>query len=135
MSKSRYPRSERLGAAAVEFAIVAPFLLLMLIGMIEFGRALMVQQTLTTAAREGAREAALPGATVSSVEDVATSMLTSSEGATVTVSPDPESADPGDMITVTVDVPLSAVTKMGALWFESGTTLDGNSSMRKEGYD
>ena len=45
----------RLGAAATEFAIVAPVFFLMIIGFIEFGRALMVQQVLINASREGQR--------------------------------------------------------------------------------
>jgi Flp pilus assembly protein TadG len=43
------------GAAAVEFALVMPILLLLLFGIIEFARAWNVRQTLTDAAREGAR--------------------------------------------------------------------------------
>ena len=47
-------RSRRRGAAATEFAIVAPVFFLMVIGFIEFGRALMVQQVLVNASRVGA---------------------------------------------------------------------------------
>jgi Flp pilus assembly protein TadG len=47
------------GAVAVEMAIVLPLLLLILLGIIEFGRALNVQVSLTQAAREGARYAAI----------------------------------------------------------------------------
>ena len=36
-------RRNRRGAAVVEFAIVAPLFFLMIFGMIEFGRAIMVQ--------------------------------------------------------------------------------------------
>ncbi|HUG68005.1 MAG TPA: TadE family protein [Pirellulaceae bacterium] len=43
------------GAAAVEFAAVAPIFVLLLFGMLEFGRMVMVQQILTNATREGAR--------------------------------------------------------------------------------
>ncbi|HRX81016.1 MAG TPA: TadE/TadG family type IV pilus assembly protein, partial [Pirellulaceae bacterium] len=35
------------GAAAVEFAVVAPIFVLLLFGMIEYGRMVMVQQMLT----------------------------------------------------------------------------------------
>jgi Flp pilus assembly protein TadG len=45
------------GAAAVEFALVLPILILLLFGIIEFARAWNVRQTLTDAAREGARVA------------------------------------------------------------------------------
>ena len=51
-------RSER-GAAAVEFAIILPVLILLLIGTIEFGRAFQVQATLAAAAREGVRVMAI----------------------------------------------------------------------------
>jgi hypothetical protein len=47
-------RDER-GAAAVEFALVMPLLILLLFGIIEFARVWNARQTLTDAAREGAR--------------------------------------------------------------------------------
>lgn len=50
--------SER-GAVAVEMAILLPILLLMVLGIIEFGRALNAQITLTNAAREGVRVMAI----------------------------------------------------------------------------
>ena len=54
----KHKTSER-GAAAVEFAILLPVLLLILIGIMEFGRAFNVQITASNAAREGARYAAI----------------------------------------------------------------------------
>ena len=45
------------GAAAVEFAIILPFLVLLVYGTIEFGLLLYNQQVLTNASREGARAA------------------------------------------------------------------------------
>ncbi|MEX5297864.1 pilus assembly protein [Kocuria sp. CPCC 205292] len=51
-------RSER-GAAAVEFALIAPILLALILGTIEFGRAYNVQISLTHAARETARDMAI----------------------------------------------------------------------------
>src|SRR4051812_6764323 len=48
----------RPGAAAVEFAFVAPVLLLVLVGVWETGRLIQFQQLLGNAAREGARLAA-----------------------------------------------------------------------------
>jgi len=47
------------GAAAVEMALVTPLLLLMLFGLIDFGRMFNAQITLTEAAREGARAVSL----------------------------------------------------------------------------
>jgi Flp pilus assembly protein TadG len=45
----------RKGAAAVEFALVAPLLCIVILGSLEIGRALQVQMALTNAAREGCR--------------------------------------------------------------------------------
>jgi Flp pilus assembly protein TadG len=49
----------RRGAVAVEFAVVAPLLLAIVVGMLELSRVYTVQNTLETAAREGARFASL----------------------------------------------------------------------------
>lgn len=53
------PRRRRWGAedgqALVEFALVLPFLLLMIVGLVEFARAWNTQQVLTDAAREALR--------------------------------------------------------------------------------
>src|SRR5258708_4314906 len=48
-------RAARRGAAIVEMAILAPILLSLMLGMFELSRAMMVKQTLTAAARKGAR--------------------------------------------------------------------------------
>jgi len=47
------------GAAAVEFAIVAVLLLMLVFGMIEFGMWISEYEAMTSAAREGARVAAV----------------------------------------------------------------------------
>ncbi len=47
----------RRGQAVVEFALVLPLILIMLISVFEFARAWNIQQVLTDAAREGARVA------------------------------------------------------------------------------
>lgn len=51
-------RSES-GAAAVEFALVAPLLLLLLLGIVEFGRVFNAQIQVTAAAREAVRSMAI----------------------------------------------------------------------------
>src|SRR5438309_10828179 len=48
----------RRAVAAVEFAVLLPFLLLLLIGIWELGRMIQVQMMLNNAARDGARLAA-----------------------------------------------------------------------------
>ena len=51
-------RGER-GAAVVEFALVVPVLLLLVLGIAEFGRAYNIQTIISGAAREGVRTMAL----------------------------------------------------------------------------
>src|SRR5262249_40588997 len=55
---SRHKAGDR-GATAVEFALLFPLLMLIVFGIIDFGRVLNAQITLTQAAREGARLDAL----------------------------------------------------------------------------
>lgn len=55
-------RADR-GASAVEFALVLPLFLLVIAGVVDFGRAFFTQVILTNAAREGARAAIFTTAT------------------------------------------------------------------------
>ena len=50
------------GAAAVEFAIIAPLLFMLIFGMLQYGLAFFQVQNLRAAVREGARVAAVRGA-------------------------------------------------------------------------
>lgn len=52
-------RANERGAVAVEFAILAPVLVMILLGIMEFGRAYNAQVSLTNAAREGVRVMAI----------------------------------------------------------------------------
>lgn len=66
------------GAAAVEFALLLPLLLLIFMGIIDFGRAFNAQVTLNHAAREGVRVYALTGdsgAAATRTEEAAAPML------------------------------------------------------------
>ncbi|WP_247046478.1 TadE/TadG family type IV pilus assembly protein [Arthrobacter rhizosphaerae] len=70
--------SER-GAAAVEFALVAPILVMLLLGIMEFGRAYNAQVSLTNAAREGVR--------VMAVSNNQASARTAAKNAVVSLNP------------------------------------------------
>jgi Flp pilus assembly protein TadG len=130
-------RRSRLGVAATEFAIVAPVFFLMVVGFIEFGRALMVQQVLINASRVGARMASTTGSTTAAVQSAVQSYASgvAVPGVTVTVSPNPATAVAGTVITVNTSVPFSKVSWMSSPWFLAGKTLHANSQMRKEGYE
>jgi Flp pilus assembly protein TadG len=60
--RTRHIRSSRkadAGQALVEFALILPVVLLMMVGILEFSRAWNLHQALTDATREGARRAAV----------------------------------------------------------------------------
>ena len=138
ISKTRRVRSQcRRGAAVTEFAVVAPVFFLMVVGFLEFGRALMVQQVLINASRVGARQAITTSATTGDVESVVQDYAAgvAVPGVSVNVSPDPASANPGDTITVTTSVAFSDVSWMASPWFLGGTNLTASSQMRKEGFE
>ncbi|MEM1304533.1 MAG: TadE family protein [Planctomycetota bacterium] len=56
---ARKNKSDRRGAVAVEFAVIAPVLLAIVLGLVEVNRIYETQHLLETAAREGARFAAM----------------------------------------------------------------------------
>ena len=69
-------RDER-GQALLEMAFTLPLLLLVCVGILEFGRAYQTWQVLTNAAREGARVAVLPGTTNTDVTNRVQSYMSS----------------------------------------------------------
>ncbi|MGE5803468.1 MAG: TadE family protein [Gemmatimonadota bacterium] len=64
MNRMRRIAKSVTGQAIVEFALVAPLLLMLVIGVFEFGRAWNVYQVITEAARAGARAAVVADAGV-----------------------------------------------------------------------
>jgi Flp pilus assembly protein TadG len=65
----------RRGVAATELAIIAPFLGALVMGMCEMGRAVMVKDTLTNAARKGCRTGATAGKTYQNIVDDVTNIF------------------------------------------------------------
>lgn len=66
----------RRGAALIEMAVVAPLLVLLLMGIIEFGWLFYCKQVMVTAARVAARVATLPGTTEAEVRAEVDSEMT-----------------------------------------------------------
>jgi Flp pilus assembly protein TadG len=103
-------RSER-GAAAVEFALVMPLLLLLVFGIVEFGLIMNRQITVTHAAREGARYYSLPGITGAQAkarcEAAAPNFQTSADpqqNVVCTATPTTTAGAPGTTVTMKAEV-------------------------------
>lgn len=124
----------RSGTATVEFAIVLPIIMALLLGAIEVGSAMNTQGALQNAARETARYATTPGATVSVCNHVATEALkvTGVKDAKIAVSHDPSKAKAGTFITVTVSAPYSSNSWLPGSQLLSEFNLSANVVMRKE---
>lgn len=116
-------RSQR-GAAAVEFALVLPVFLLILLCIIEFGRAYNVQISLTHAARESARTMAVTNDWTQAINAgrTAGSSLESGEMSFVAL---PVACQPRSTVTVTITYPLKTVTGI-----VDDMTLVGKAAMR-----
>ena len=135
---ARLRRAEE-GQALVEFALVVPFLLLFLVGIVEFGRAWNLHQVLTDAAREGARKAVVhdPTITLDSVNNTVKSAIATAGAnptfATITVTGLDDAT--GDPATVEIAMPYQFIF-FGALkqWTtgESTVTLRTRFTMRNE---
>jgi Flp pilus assembly protein TadG len=101
--------SER-GAAAVEFAILLPLLLMLVLGTIEFGRAYNAQITLTNAARDGVRVMAInndPTAAKKAAQNAAASVSTIPVS-DITLSS--TTCSTGNQVTLTINYTLSTIT-------------------------
>ncbi len=108
-------RARDRGAAAVEFALVLPLLLLLVFGIIDFGRLLNAQLTLTQAAREGVRLAAL-GYSNADVQARAAAAAPGLSDVIVTVAAScPPGAGPAADAQVNVSYTFSFITPVGAI--------------------
>lgn len=129
------PRRSRIddrGAVAVEFALVLPLLLFIVFGLIDFGRAYNAQVTLTQAAREGSRLAALNQPNIQARTQAAATGLSP---VSVTVTACAPGASPSANGTVTASYTFDFVTPVGAIagLFGSGSGLGGPLNLSAQG--
>jgi Flp pilus assembly protein TadG len=125
-------RGRRRASAAVEFAVIVPFLTLLALGMIEVTRAIQVKDALTDAARSGCRQAIKPATASAAVQADINHNLTSAgipnAYATITILVNGKTADAltavkGDQVTVKVTVPVTKVGWLTPIFF-SGQSVE-----------
>jgi Flp pilus assembly protein TadG len=116
-AQRRRPR----GQSTVEFALTVPLLLLLVFGIIDFGRALNIAVVVSNAAREGARAGIARGATDDEIRTAARSIAGLSRNVNVTISPAQATRKAGDTLTVTVSTSFTPVTPLLAVLVPGGS--------------
>ncbi len=128
------------GAALVEFALIAIILLVLVFGMVDFGRAIYAKNSITHAAREGGRYAAVhaPGSEAAIV-DVVVARMSPFGGApikpddvTVTTHYAGGPSTPIEYIEVAVNYPFKPITPVAKLIGLGTLTLKASSQFRWE---
>ena len=128
----RRPRDER-GASAVEFALIVPLLVMLVLGIVEFSHAYQVKGTLSAAAREGVRVMALqndPAAARATVRNAADSLRPVVTDTQIVISP---ASCPTTGVPANVRVTISYRMPYLTGFFGSGLTLSGTGVMRCNG--
>ena len=131
----------RRGTSALEFALVGPWLFLLILGILEIGRGFMVTHALAAAARQVCRQAVVrPTTSTSQVQaDVHTALAAWGVGGETTrvlvngVEADASTAISDNRVTVTVSVPLANVVYLPYLpRGHNAGNLSGQYTLRKE---
>ncbi len=126
----------RAGSALVEFALVAPFFFLLVFGLVEAARLVMVCVTLSYAAHEGCRTGIAAGSTTADVQQAIEAALRTGFLSNVEVSISPSevaSAMQGTPITVRLRVPLSGVSWLPLPQFIGNRVAMASCTLSREG--
>ena len=140
MKRDAMPRR---GQGLVEFALVVPLFLILLFGVVEFGRAWMTKNILTGAAREAVRLAAVQTDLAASVDNAVTRATAVLNSAGIGVPPAVVTVNSYDLPEPTLEVivsypfPLIVGGNFGLGRFYGGGSsipLSSRTSMRRERY-
>jgi Flp pilus assembly protein TadG len=121
------------GQALVEFTIVLPILMLLIMGIFQFGMMLNAYITIGNAAREGAR-AGIIGSSDAEIENLIISTSPSLEPANLAVSITPSEANriSGGTLSVNVTYKYKLTVPIISSLFNNIIVLNGQTSMRVE---
>lgn len=131
MSRIRKLKKEK-GQSLVETALVLPILMLILVGILEFGRILGAWMVITHASREGARIASL-GGTNTQIEERVDTVSDALNLANISVDINPAGPyDRGDMVTVTVTYQIDSIIPLLSSVIGDTIEMDAETTMRVE---
>lgn len=124
------------GQALVEMALVLPILLLLVFGIVEFGRILNAKLIVSNASREGARYAAVSGiiATDTQITDVVNNSAPSLDGTqlTVNISPIQSLRIRGTAVAVQVYYPVNIIAPVISVFTGNPYIVKAQTTMRVE---
>lgn len=108
----KYFKNEK-GQSIVELAIILPVLLLLILGIFEFGRVMNAYLIINHAAREGARTGAVGNSDSYIIDKVINSTSTLDQSKlTITISPGQYSRTRGESIVVKVEYDIALIIPM-----------------------
>ena len=124
---------DKKGQALVEFAIILPVLLLLIMGIMEFGMMLNSYLTIENASREGAR-LGIVGGTTDEIKSCVISVSPNLNAAdlSVLINPDDGYRNSGDTLTVTVDYNYHTTVPIISNLLNNIVVLKASTSMRIE---
>ncbi len=109
MVKKLFVKDKR-GQAMVELALILPVLLLILMGIFEFGRVFNAYLIVNHAAREGARSAAVGSEDYAVIQTITDSMFyLDNTNATINITPSKSSRTRGNPVTVNLDYQIDLI--------------------------
>ena len=128
-------KKENKGQALVELALVLPILLLLVFGIVEFGRIFGTYLMVTHGAREGARAAAVGTADseiISLVKNRTSALQLNDSKVVVNISPGQISRVRGNGITVKVEYPVQIYAPFISVFTGSSYKVSSQVTMRYE---
>ena len=139
---SRETRNPRRGVAAVEFALLLPVFVLLVLGTIEATSMIFLQQSLEIAAYEGARIGLVPGSTAGNVEGAVLQILDARnvQGSTTTVrnvrvGRRRQRGEPRIAREMAIQVTVEVACNENSLfspWFYAGQTMSADVALKRE---
>lgn len=124
---------EQKGQALVEFAIVLPIILLLVMGILQFGMMMNSYIAIQNAAREGAR-AGIVGCTDTEIQNtiISTSPSLDASNLTVSITPNGANRKSGDTLTINISYNYKLIVPIISSLFKNVVVLTGQTSMRVE---
>ena len=135
---SRQPRTSssdrgESGATAVELAFALPVMLLILVGIIQFGTIFHIRNTMTDAARNAARSLSVGEVNETTAKQAALDSLSAWPMTFTVVTSMPDPSDPADRdVSVSISVPLSQASLVDITGLFSTGNVGSSVTMRME---